>query len=55
MIKNHICRIHKLEGNKLEGYSVGDLFCARCSGKHTGGTTAAWAATGDQAHSKDFV
>jgi len=55
MIKNHICRIHKLEGNKLEGDGVGALFCARCSRKHTGGTTAAGAATGDQAHSKDFV
>jgi len=55
MIKNHICRIHKLEGNKLEGYSVRALFRVRRSGKYGGGTTAAWAATGDQAHSKDFV
>lgn len=28
MIKNHICRIHKLEGNKLEGCNVRELFCA---------------------------
>lgn len=35
MIKNHICRIHKLEGNKLEGYNIRELFCAHRSGKYT--------------------
>lgn len=38
MIKNHICRIHKLEGNKLEGWSVGAALCVSCSEILTGGT-----------------
>lgn len=37
MIKNHICRIHKLGGNKLQGYNARELFCAHCHGKCAGG------------------